>query len=275
MNEIISRKGFFLIVIFQLAILQPIAAGSQQVTIAHGPFQMGCSLGDPSCERDEGPSGGVTVQVPAFQIDTHEVTVSQYRGCVEDGRCSAPRDYKRNKYCNYAAPGRDNHPVNCLDWQQASGYCQSIGMRLPREAEWEKAARARSSSRYPWGQEVSCKQAIVDDGETLGSAGEEPDGCGEDRTWPVGSREPNAFGLFDMHGNAGEWTATWYAPDAISSEYAAGNLNGPVTGKRRVVRGGSWDENQNNLRSSFRNVKPPEQGKSIYGSVGFRCAADI
>jgi len=77
-----------------------------------------------------------------------------------------------------------------------------------------------------------------------------------------------------MHGNVGEWTANWYAPDAIGRLYASGDLAGPIDGQRRVVRGGSWDENRPNLRSSFRNVKPPEQGDSIYGSIGFRCAYD-
>ena len=76
-----------------------------------------------------------------------------------------------------------------------------------------------------------------------------------------------------MHGNVGEWTSVWYAPEAIT-DYGNGNLKGPAGGKKRVVRGGSWDENKLNLRSSFRNVKPPVSGKSIYGSIGFRCAND-
>ena len=121
---------------------------------------------------------------------------------------------------------------------------------------------------------MSCEQAILDDGVTLGSAGKEPDGCGEDRTWPVGSREANAFGLYDMHGNVGEWLQNWYAPDAIATLYARGELEGPDAGMRRLVRGGSWDENRSNLRSSYRNVKRPESGRAVYGSIGFRCAAD-
>lgn len=80
------------------------------------------------------------------------------------------------------------------------------------------------------------------------------------------------LGLLDMHGNAGEWIANWYGPEAIVALYAKGDLTGPASGQRRVVRGGSWDENRPNLRSSFRNVKPPESGDSVYGSIGFRCA---
>ncbi len=76
-----------------------------------------------------------------------------------------------------------------------------------------------------------------------------------------------------MHGNVGEWTSGWYASDAIAAMYTKGELNGPSQGRQRVVRGGSWDEDRPNVRSSFRNVKPPLQGDSIYGSIGFRCVA--
>lgn len=247
---------------------------ADMVTVPAGLFQMGCSANDKNCDKDEGPSSGTAVNVPEFSIGKYEVTVAEYRYCVQAGKCTKPKDYNRNNYCNYAGPGRDTHPVNCVDWAEADSYCKWKGQRLPREAEWEKAARAGSSSRYPWGQEVSCKNAILDDEKTLGSAGDEPDGCGEDRTWPVGSRPANALGLYDMHGNAGEWTATWYSKDAITAMYAKGKPDGPDSGKRRVVRGGSWDENRANLRSSYRNVKPPVSGKSIYGSIGFRCVAD-
>ena len=247
---------------------------ADMVTVPAGSFQMGCSANDKVCDKDEGSRNGTAVNVPEFSIDSHEVTVAEYRDCVQAGKCTKPKDFQRNNYCNFAAPGRDSHPVNCVDWSEADSYCKWKGHRLPREAEWEKAARAGSTGRYPWGQEVSCKNAILDDGKTLGSAGDEADGCGEDRTWPVGSRPANALGLYDMHGNAGEWTATWYGADAITAMYAKGKLDGPDNGRQRVVRGGSWDENRANLRSSFRNVKPPVSGKSIYGSIGFRCVAD-
>ncbi|MEA1890130.1 MAG: SUMF1/EgtB/PvdO family nonheme iron enzyme [Pseudomonadota bacterium] len=246
---------------------------ADMVVIPAGQFMMGCSENDQDCEKDEGPQGGTVVYVPAFKLDRKEVTVEEYKQCMDSGKCTRPKDHARNKYCNVGLAERHNHPANCVDWSEAVSYCQWQGKRLPTEAEWEKAARADSSSRFPWGQEVSCTNAILDDGKTLASAGDEPDGCGEDRSWPVGSRPANALGLFDMHGNVGEWTSVWYTPKAIA-EYGDGNLNGPEKGKQRVVRGGSWDENKKNLRSSFRNVKPPVSGKSVYGSIGFRCAKD-
>jgi len=246
-------------------------AVADRVSVPAGPFRMGCSQGDANCEKDEGPAGGTTVFVPAFGIDRNEVTVDEYRHCVAEGKCSEPLTFKRNKYCNYDAPGREHHPVNCIDWSQAAAYCTAHGGRLPYEAEWEKAARAGTRMAYPWGDSVSCEQAILDPLSPAQSQ-REPDGCFKDTSWPVASRPANALGLFDMHGNVGEWTANWYAPDAISRYYAKGDLAGPPDGARRVVRGGSWDENRPNLRSSFRNVKPPQQGGSIYGSIGFRCA---
>lgn len=248
-------------------------AQSNEVLVPAGVFQMGCSPGDTQCERDEGEMGGIEVFVPAFYIDIYEVTVDQYGACITAGACQRPKDFERNKYCNFAAPGRGDHPVNCVDWQEALDYCEWQGKRLPYEAEWEKAARAGTLSRYPWGQEVSCEQAIVDDGVTMGSVPGEPDGCGEDHTWPVGSRAPNALGLYDMHGNAGEWVMNWYAADALK-QYAAGNLRNQAESPRKVLRGGSWDENKPNLRSSFRNTKPPLSGRSPYGSIGLRCARD-
>jgi iron(II)-dependent oxidoreductase len=246
---------------------------ADRVAVSAATFDMGCSVGDPACEKDEGPEGGVPVAVPAFLIDRNEVTVAEYRACVGGGSCTEPLTNSRNQYCNYDHPEREKHPVNCLDWRQAVAYCEQADGRLPTEPEWERAARAGSKTRYPWGQEVSCQEAILDEVSPTESE-REPDGCFTDATWPVGSRSPNALGLNDMHGNVGEWTANWYAPDAIVAMYAKGNLQGPLGGRQRVVRGGSWDENRPNLRSSFRNVKPPQQGDAIYGSIGFRCAAD-
>ncbi len=266
------------LILISMTLCPAILQANDTIKIKAGSFQMGCSRGDANCANDEGPQGGISVHVPQFYIDKLEVSVADYRNCMDTNKCSRPDDHKDNKYCNLGAAGRDDHPINCVDWDQAQAYCKWKKGRLPYEAEWEKAARAGSETAFPWsyesGQNVSCKQAILDDGVTSGSVPDEPDGCGEDRTWKRASRAANAFGLYDMHGNAGEWTANWYKSDAIASLYAKGNLKGPETSRQRVLRGGSWDENKNNLRSSYRNVKPPESGDSIYGSIGFRCAYD-
>ncbi len=261
-------------IVVAFVIMSMLPAMAEMATVPAGKFMMGCSVNDTDCEKDEGLQGGTSVMVPEFKIDKHEVTVAEYTECMNAGKCRRPKDHERNQYCNVGMVERNNHPANCVDWTEAVDYCSWQGKRLPTEAEWEKAARAGSTSRYPWGQDVSCRNAILDDGKTLASAGDEPDGCGEDRSWPVASRLANALGLYDMHGNIGEWTSVWYAQDAMTKLYPDGYLNGPENGKQRVVRGGSWDENKLNLRSSFRNVKPPVSGKSIYGSIGFRCVSD-
>ena len=250
------------------------ATSADRVLVPAGSFLMGCSTSDASCDKDEGPKGGVSVTVKNFYIDKYEVSVAEYQQCMTNKSCTRPKDFKRNKYCNLEAKNRENHPINCVDWQHAQQFCAWKGGRLPYEAEWEKAARAGSLTRYPWGNKVSCKHAILDDGKTTGSVKGEHDGCGEDRTWPRGNRKANKFGLFDMHGNAGEWIQNWYAPDAITKYYAKGKLNLPGQGVRKLVRGGSWDENRENLRSSFRNVKLPDSGNNVYGSIGFRCVYD-
>lgn len=269
-----SHKLLFLSILIFPGSFQTFVYAASKVNIPAGSFLMGCSAKGSICDKDEGVPGGTTVKVNSFKIDRYEVSVSDYRGCIKSGKCSRPKDHKRNKYCNYDAKGRDEHPVNCVDWDQAQQYCGWQGGRLPYEAEWEKAARAGSNTRYSWGQDISCKNAILDDGKTMGSVPNEPDGCGEDRTWKRGSRKPNGYGLYDMYGNAGEWVSNWYAKDAISKLYVNGKLKEPINGQQKLVRGGSWDENKNNLRSSFRNVKPPQSGKAVYGSIGFRCAYD-
>lgn len=257
--------------ILLLIVSVPFATAADMVNIPAGSFTMGCSKGDKLCGVDEKPS--TKVAVPAFLIDAKEVTVAEYRACVAAGKCKAPKTHSRNQYCNYDAPKRDTHPVNCIDWADAQAYCTTQGKRLPREAEWEKAARAATATPYSWGKTASCRETIANDGKTTGSVKGELDGCGEDRTWSVASRAPNAWGLYDMLGNAGEWVANHYAPDALA-HYAKGVLDYPAAGDERVVRGGSWDEKLKNIRASFRNSKPPVSGDVVYGSIGFRCARD-
>jgi formylglycine-generating enzyme len=249
-----------------------LAQSADMVRIPAGPFLMGCTQSI-ECEADEGPPGGMRVFVPSFAIDPYEVTVAEYRACVAKGQCRPPKTHALNQYCNYDAPGRDAYPVNCVDWPDAVNYCTQHGKRLPLEAEWEKAARGGSTSAYIWGGAPDCSQAIMNDGKTVGAVRGEFDGCGEDRTWAVGTRRPNAYGLYDMLGNVSEWVQNWYHPDALRW-YAQGQLQAPKSGTRKVIRGGAWDEVQVALRSASRFAKTPRSGKSVWGSNGFRCAKD-
>ncbi len=245
------------------------------VSFNGGSFNMGCSFDDDICDPDEGPKGGLKVNVKSFKIARYEVSVKEYRHCVEQGKCFVPYTNNRNKYCNYNAPDRDDHPLNCVNWKLAQNYCEVHGGRLPLEAEWELAARAGVNERYPWGHEkATCKHAIMDDEVTSGSVPNEHDGCGEDKTWPRGQRAANKAGLFDMQGGVAEWVYNWFKEDAIQALYQHGDLSGPESGQWRVIRGGAWDEQAWAQTNSNRWAKSPVKHRSIYGSNGFRCVFD-
>ncbi len=229
------------------------------VFIPAGEFWMGCSANvDTECGDEEKP--GREVYLDAFVIDKTEVTVKQYGRCVQAGRCKKPKSM--GKYCNWKKSGRGRHPINGVDWNDAKAYCEWAGKRLPTEAEWEKAARGTDKRMYPWGnQEASCAYAVMDDGEK---------GCGKDLTWPVCSKEKgnSSYGLCDMAGNVWEWVADRYGKDYYSSGPGR-NPSGPGRGKRRVLRGGSWNNFPVNVRSSFRYRRFPI---GRYHDIGFRCS---
>jgi len=250
----------------------------KQILIPAGDFLMGCSSLDTKCDADEGRVGGRRVYVPEFKIDSLEISVSEFRQCVTDKACQRPFDTKRNKYCNYDNPARDNHPVNCVSWQHAKQYCDWKQGRLLLEAEWEKAARAGiNNKRYSWGNTAAnCRYAIMDDGITkTKKQGNETDGCGEDRTWPRASRAANAYGLFDMNGGVAEWVNNWYHSNAIQQFYSKGEIHSPQHGTRKVIRGGAWDEKAWALSNSGRWAKTPTGDSSLYGSNGIRCGYSV
>ena len=247
----------------------------EQVVIPAGEFLMGCSEGDTLCDNDEGPQGGVKVFVPAFAIDVHETSVAEYSACVEAGECDRPFDYKRTHYCNYDAPGRENYPQNCVNWENAKAFCSWRGGRLAYEAEWEKAARGGTSTPYFWGHEpASCKVAVMDPGIN-GEPDTSTDGCYRDLSWPRGSFSPNPYGLYDMIGGTSEWVDNWYVTDAYETLYAKGDLTGPQKGVHKTIKGGSWDEKHWAHRVSNRFSKPTTGNPDLYGSNGIRCVFDV
>jgi formylglycine-generating enzyme required for sulfatase activity len=143
--------------------------------------------------------------------------------------------------------------------------------RLPSEAEWEYAARAGSNTKYSWGNTINCSQAQYDGGENS-NCYYKPDGKSRG-TAPVKSFSPNAFGLFDMHGNVWEWTQ-----DCWNESYQGAPKNGQswvsgVSGEcsRRVLRGGSWIDAPRVLRVSYR-FRFTTAGRN--SNIGFRLAQD-
>ena len=222
------------------------------VTLPAGHFLMGSNEGE---ENEKPPH---QVQVESFYISETEVTFNQWEACYNEGGCSyLPDD---NGW------GRDVRPVINVSWQDAKEYTQwlrkktGIRYRLPSEAEWEYAARAGSAKKYTTGDEITCEQA------RYGTFSGDCDGT--HMTLPVGSYSANDFYLYDMHGNVWEWVE-----DCYHSDYYGAPKKGTVwkgsEDCRRVLRGGSWFVNADNLRSAYRLYNAPSV--RIY-SLGFRVA---
>ena len=224
------------------------AAAIKWVTIPGGSFSMGSGKGD------EGPVHSVTIK--SFQMAKTLVTVAQYRACVDAGACTAPDG---GAYCNFGVSGRADHPVNCVDWNQAKTFSKWVGGRLPSEAEWEYAARSAGKDwKYPWGDAAAtCETAVIR-------------GCTSGGTAPVCSKPAGNTrqGLCDMAGNAWEWVQDWYH-DSYNGAPTDGSAWESPTGSRRVNRGGSWYFDADLARSAYRGSYDPGRR---YNYLGFRPA---
>ena len=209
-----------------------------------------------------------TVYLDDYYIDRYEVTVAQYRKCVEAKNCKEDdfEDYGKDgwkKYCNYGQADRDSHPMNCVSWRGLKDYCEWSGKRLPTEAEWEKAARGTDKRLYPWGNkpEPSCDYTVMD---YVGY------GCGKYSTFEVGSKPKGVgpYGTHDLVGNVCEWCSDWYCDDYYSKSPKK-NPKGCKKTNYKVLRGGSWSLGV--VRGSFRFGDSPVLGSF---SNGGRCARD-
>jgi formylglycine-generating enzyme required for sulfatase activity len=234
---------------------------SSETCIPAGSFEMGSSASALGAGYvTHGPVHPVTLS--AFFIDTHEVTVARYRACVDAGSCLPPEGVV-SQACTYSAsPGaRELHPVTCVTWAQAQGFCSWDGGRsLPSEARWERAARGSDGSTYPWGEGFECSQAIL----AGASQCREHGGVAPH---PVGSAPAGASpeGVLDLVGNASEWVSDWFA-----SYPADGGTDpvGPSSGSARVLRGGGWLTPGPDAVAYARRAESPQ----ATGSFSFRCA---
>ena len=202
--------------------------------------------------RDDRPAH--VVFLDAYYVDTHEVTQGQYERFVEATGRRTPYHWPAGS----APDGKRDHPVHNVDWDDAKGYCDWRGKRLPTEAEWERAARGGLEGKdYPWG----------DDSPTRDQARyNTPAGPG-----PVGSFLPNAFGVHDVAGGVSEWCSDWF--DRIYYETSPSkNPQGPDDGMYRVIRGGSWSDGPRRITVFFRNWVRPNQRTP---NIGFRCVKDV
>jgi formylglycine-generating enzyme required for sulfatase activity len=218
----------------------------QFVQIPRGEFMMGCSPEDSECGSDEKPRHKVKIS-QAFFLGTTEVTQGQWRSVMGNN----PSFFS---YCG------DNCPVEQVSWNDAQDFikklCQKEGMspckyRLPTEAEWEYSARAGGFTTYYWGNRMDGAYAWYD-----GNSG--------GKTHEVGTRKPNAWGLYDMTGNVWEWVQDWYD----SGYYGKGDVvdpRGASSGELRSLRGDSWNSFARFSRLSYRNPYNPDYRSNGYG----------
>jgi formylglycine-generating enzyme required for sulfatase activity len=181
------------------------------VRLPGGTFMMGCVDGDSQCGNDEKPAHRVNLD--SFYLDVHEVTVAEYAQCVNAGVCKPAliADNEYDEFYNWNKPGRKNHPVNGVDWNDAHTYCQWRGKRLPTEAEFEYALRGGSQGYiYPWGNNNTPPRGYGNypDESAHRSFSDWSYFAGYDDgyvgTAPVCSFTRNPYGLCDISGNVWE-----------------------------------------------------------------------
>ncbi len=222
---------------------------ADMVPIEAGTFEMGSKIPEP----DEHPVH--KVKLSAFLLDPTEVTLENYHRCVDARVCRAL------KPTSSGGETTELHPVVGVSWFDAKKYCEWVGKRLPTEAEWEYAARRPHFGVYPWeGPFASTKANSRDPAD--GFAFTAPV-----RSFPSGK---NASGIFDLAGNASEWTADWYESTWYQKSPKRDPTGPEVPTGARAVRGGSWSDPEHLLRSTARLGIDPNLSNN---AIGMRCAA--
>jgi formylglycine-generating enzyme required for sulfatase activity len=225
--------------------------GAPAAVIPTGTFIMG--------DDEESPRREIFVD--AFYLDRYEVTVARYAAFMKDtGNLKPPDEWETVDLKN----GGDL-PVVGVNWQDASGYCQWAGKRLPTEAEWEKAARGNDERKYPWGNDPPTAERA-----RYGKPYENP--VYRDGVARVGSHanDRSPFGIFDLAGNVTEWVADWFSESFPEGDVR--NPKGPDSGSGKVLRGASWYEPAERLGVTKRwHANPSTRNDGI----GFRCARDV
>jgi formylglycine-generating enzyme required for sulfatase activity len=219
--------------------------GMKLVYIPAGEFMMGSPSSESLRGRDEGPQHRVKIS-KGFYIGQTEVTQAQYRAVMGTN----PSHFQG-----------DNNPVENVSWNDALTFCRKLSEKksktytLPTEAQWEYACRAGSTTAFSFGNSQSSLRNYAWYSRNS-----------DFKTHPVGQKQPNAFGLYDMHGNLWEWCQDWYEPDYYSNS----PLVDPISvsfGSYRVLRGGSWLLGPALCRSAIRYGDAPDNWN---GNNGFR-----
>ena len=247
------------------------------VPIPTGTFTMGWNDGT----ADERPSSPLSVA--AFCLDSTEVLVSEYDACVAAKKCLPPSplaigpqitpetSQQWSAECNANHPERQDHPVNCVSWDDASTFCKWGGKRLPTETEWEFAARGKEGRLYPWGDTGPTKDHVNGCGEecahgrlmgehALVSLYNGSDGWASTAPARSYGRGKTPEGAYDLAGNVLEWTESAYCPYsdlACKSQW-------------KVARGGAWTSDVHEGVRATHRTKEPRDVK--LPDLGFRCA---
>jgi len=213
--------------------------------IPAGKFDMGSPESETDREVEEGPQHQVTIKEP-FYMGVYEVTQEQWE---------AVTGYNPSYF---VAPG---NPVEQVSWNDCQGFIAELNekgigtFRLPTEAEWEYACRAGSETRYFFGDDPGYTE--------IGDYAWYRDNSGG-ITHIVGQKEPNAWGLYDMHGNVIEWCKDWYGDyDSLAQT----DPQGPDTGSARVIRGSGIAHFAQQCRSAYRSLNAPTDSNK---AMGFR-----
>jgi sulfatase modifying factor 1 len=225
--------------------------------IPAGTFMMGSPESETYSEDDE-HQHKVTISSP-FYMQTTEVTQGQWKEVM------GTEPWKGERYVKEGP----NYPASHVSWNDAVAYCKKLSekegktYRLPTEAEWEYACRAGAQTTWSFG----------DDEKVLGDYAwyeENAWDIDEEYAHQVGIKKPNAFGLYDMHGNVFEWCHDYFEGDYYKQSPEK-DPTGPASGSFRVLRGGSWYDGARNARSASRNGS--DAGN--HGSVGFRLVREL
>ncbi|BCH34270.1 sulfatase modifying factor 2 [Mesorhizobium sp. L-8-10] len=223
--------------------------GNPLILIAAGPFIFGNEDG----REDERPRRLVDGQ--AFVINRTEITNRQYRDFVE------ATGHRPAFYANHPVLGLDDHPVVGVSWDDADAFCRHYGLVLPSEREYERAARGAGGDAFPWGSTPS------DTGKSNAGAAEccaGDDADGYEMSAPADSFVEGASreGVLNLVGNVWEWTRDFYAP-------YLGEPDPAISGRFKVLRGGSWNSDPSRLTTTARLVYNPDFRFAANG--GFRC----
>jgi formylglycine-generating enzyme required for sulfatase activity len=206
-------------------------------------------MGSPEAEGNLNEHPRHRVHLGAFWISSREVTVAQYERFARETGRALPRQMGHGP----------QDPVVNVTWWDGDAYCRWAGMRLPTEAQWEKAARGGAVTTYWWGD-----VATHDLANYTGLGGRDV----WDDVSPVGSFPANRYGVHDTAGNVWEWCEDRYGEDFYAASPGRDPV-GPAEGDARVLRGGSWDSPADFMRPAYRGFDAPDYSSTL---LGFRCA---